>query len=128
LRSEISKIRQLGAELVVIGNGKPHHAKLFKEELELPFQLYVDPNLGTYNLLKMNRSVWYTIGPPSWITAWKAFRAGFRQKRTMGEPWIQGGVLVVTPSGQITYQYISKHAGDHPDYTDFMEVLRKSKQ
>jgi peroxiredoxin len=127
LRSELQKIRQLGADLVVIGNGKPHHAKLFKEELDLPFQLYVDPKLGTYELLKMKRSVWYTIGPSSWKTIWQAFRAGFRQKRATGDLWIQGGVLVVMPNGQIPYQYISKHAGDHPDYADFMSALGKPK-
>ena len=40
--------------------------------------------------------------------------AGFRQGKVRGDPWQQGGVLVVLPGGRVVYRYLSSAAGDHP--------------
>jgi peroxiredoxin len=123
LRSEVNAIHQNGAELVIIGNGKPHHAETFRKDLKLASPIYVDPKLGTYRALKLERGIWKTFQPIVWWHALKAFRQGFRQKSTTGDPWQHGGTFVILPNGQVIYHYISKHAGDHPNPKDFINSL-----
>jgi hypothetical protein len=42
-----------------------------------------------------------------------ARKKGFHQGRTQGDPWQQGGSLVVRPGGQVLFRYASKVPGDH---------------
>lgn len=127
MRTFIPEIHQSGAELVIIGNGKPHHADAFRADLKLETPLYVDPKMGTYRALNLKYGIWRTFDPLSlkgWMTALTAFRAGFRNKKVTGDPWQQGGLFLVMPNGQVPYHYISKNAGDLPPVDDVMAALR----
>lgn len=123
MRSEINPIRQTGAELVIIANGKPHHAESFRKDLKLSNPIFVDPKLGTYKALKLEHGIWKTFKPIVWVHAFRAYMSGFRQRKTTGDPWQQGGTFVILPNGQVPYHYICKHPGDHPDPKDFLSVL-----
>jgi hypothetical protein len=126
LRDQLSSIHQTGAELIVIGNGKPHHAEAFRLDLEMSTPLYVDQNLGTYQALKLRRSIWATFNPMVWITILRAIRAGFRIEEVKGDLFQQGGTFVVLPNGDVPYHHINKNTGDIPPWQDFLEVLRKA--
>ncbi len=121
---ELSTIRQTGAELVVVGNGSVRYANIFREDMKLDAPLYVDPTLKTYQTIGFKRSIWRTIGPPAWRHAFRAFRSGFRQKGVKGDPWQEGGVLIVMPDGKVPYSYMSEAAGDHPAVKDVISALK----
>ena len=58
------------------------------------------------------------------LNAVRAFGSGNRQGRTQGDPWQQGGVLVVSPlrdGGRVLLQHAASEAG-HP--TDFVAVVK----
>lgn len=124
MRSEIPIIRELGAEVVLIANGKPHHADSFRKDLKLTNPIYVDPKLGTYKAMKLNYGKFRTLGPIVFWYAFKALRAGFRNTKVTGDIWQQGGTFLILPNGNIPYHYVCKHAGDHPDPKDVISVLR----
>ena len=42
------ELRRRGAQLIVIGNGSPAHARAFAAEAAIPFALYVDPERLAY--------------------------------------------------------------------------------
>ena len=42
-----------------------------------------------------------------------ARQKGFKQGRTQGDPWQQGGSLVIAPGGEVLYHYVSATPGDH---------------
>ena len=46
--------------------------------------------------------------------ALRAWRQGFRQTDVAGDPFQQGGVVIVAPTGVERYRFISREAGDHP--------------
>lgn len=54
------------------------------------------------------------MNPGTMLATLKAMKSGFRQTKTMGDAFQQGGVFVITPGGEMPYRYISKFAGDHP--------------
>lgn len=126
LRPEIGSIRKLGAELVIVGNGKPFFAAAFKEDMEIDCPLYCDTKLNTYKAAGLKRSMWLTIGPPAWGNAWRAFRSGFRQSSLKGDPWQEGGVFVITPDGKAPYRFVSNAAGDHPPNNEVLAALRSA--
>jgi hypothetical protein len=104
-----------GAEVFVIGNGAPHFARAFREDLGLAVPLYTDPTLATYRALRFRRGVGATLlSGKTWAHAARAMRGGFRQGLTQGDAWQLGGVVVVRPDGAIAYRHASGEAGDHP--------------
>jgi peroxiredoxin len=124
LRAQVDRIHERGAELVVIGNGNRHFARGFREQLGLATPLYVDTTRVSYRALGMRRSLRRTLlSPAAWRSGWRALRAGFRQRRTQGDPWQLGGVLVVTPDGRVPYAHLSETAGDHPPVADVLAAI-----
>jgi peroxiredoxin len=125
LRDKATAIRELGAEPAVVGNGKPHHAEAFQRERGFDFPLLVDPELKAYAAAGLRRGVFRSFSLGTMGNAVRALRAGFRQGRTRGDPWQQGGAFVITPEGQILYSHVSEVAGDHAELQDVLAALGK---
>jgi hypothetical protein len=62
----------------------------------------------------MRRGLSSALVPAVLTRAFRAWRSGFRQSRTAGDPLQQGGVVVIAPGGVERFRYISQEAGDHP--------------
>jgi hypothetical protein len=123
LRDHLSAIRAKGAELAVIGNGRPSMAKAFREERKLDVPLLVDPGLQAYAKAGLKRSMLATLGPGAALRAVRALKDGFRQGAMQGDPWQQGGALVITPKNEVRYAFVSSGAGDHPDPAELVAAL-----
>lgn len=142
MRREIDAIHAHGAELVVIGNGHRHFARVFREDLQLDTPIYVDTTRASYRALGMKRGLARTLGSwRTWVKMLRALRGGVRQKRvrvilrwwywavpvllpgTQGDAWQLGGVLVVLPDGRVAYRYLSTVAGDHPPPSEVLAAL-----
>jgi hypothetical protein len=110
--------------LVFIGSGNPLMAADFRQFLQLEVPVWVDTRRETYRFLKFNRSHLMLLDPRVWANGLRAARAGFRQVKTQGDPWQQGGVLVVRKGGEAVYSYASTTAGDHPQVDVVLEQAR----
>jgi hypothetical protein len=114
LHHDIEQIRSKGAELYVIGNGSPSFIEGFREETKYTGAIYTDPSLEVYKAAELKRGVIKTLNPFAIGATVKAFKNGSRQVGRQGDPWQQGGVLVVAPSGEVRWQFASDHPGDRP--------------
>lgn len=123
MRDEIPHIRALGAELVVVGSGQPEQARDFKAQYALDVPLLVDPSLETYTVAGMRRGIGATFSLRGVGHAVRALKSGARQGKVQGDPWQQGGALIITPAGELVYQYTSEVAGDHPDPREILAAL-----
>jgi dehydrogenase/reductase SDR family protein 12 len=123
LRDEIESIRALGAELVIIGNGAENFARSFRQDFELDCPLLVDPELRTYRAAGLRRGRVELLSPKLPVNALRALRAGSRQTSVQGDPWQLGGVFVIRPNGDLTYQYTSREAGDHAPVEEILAAL-----
>ncbi len=123
MRDAWPEIKERGAHLVVVGNGQPFHAQDFHDHLGLPFSLLTDPDLKAFAAAGLRKGVLSVASPRVLGNALRSLRGGFRQGRTQGDPWQQGGVFVITPDEQILFRHISREAGDHPRPADIIGAL-----
>ena len=111
-----------GVRLAFIGNGTPRAARWFRDRFAPGTTVLTDPELVTYKLIGARSGILNTLGPRTWGAGLRAFRKGARQGAVRGHAFQQGGVLVVTPQGEVVFQHISRAAGDHPDVHDVVEA------
>ncbi len=116
---------QSGARLCVIGNGNPLHAQVFRDESKLDADVYTDPGRLLYRRLAMRRGLLSTVNPTSTRHAKRAYERGFRQKGTRGDPWQQGGVLVVATDGSVAFVQRFNVAGDPMDLIEVQRAVRR---
>lgn len=109
----------------MVGNGNVAQARHFAEERTLPFPLYTDPSLTTYEAAGMKRGM-TLMGITTLKVAARAAKAGFSQGATEGDPWQQGGAHVILPDGRVVFSQISDVAGDHFDPEAALAALSRA--
>ena len=124
MRPTIPQLRAAGAELVLVGNGTVEHLRWFLEDQAPDFPVYTDPTLAVYRRAGMRRDAGAMLHPGSVRATLRARRAGFTQPGVKGDPWQQGGVLVIRPDGSIAFRHVSRHLGDHPAPEPILAALR----
>ena len=112
--------------MAVIGSGIPAMAKAFGERIGLPADLPVlsDSKREAYKLAGFTRSIRSTFSLRALVNHLRARRKGFRQGRLAGDPWQQGGTIIVAPSGEVLFEYRSKTPGDHAAPDRLVAALR----
>ncbi len=118
------RITDAGARLVVIGNGASNFIAGFRQRTGYDGALYTDPQRNLYSALNLRRSVASSVGLRSMTKAIGTLRRGFRQTKTQGDPWQQGGVFVVNQDGTVLFHHRSEYAGDHPNIADILNALK----
>ena len=111
----LDEIRSAGADLILLGNGRPDQAAAFARDQAPGVTVLTDPSLRTYRALGLRRGVLATLGPGSAIAAAGALLRGHRQTATAGDAWQQGGLAVVGPGGRLLFVQLNRDAGDRPD-------------
>ena len=124
MRDELHQITEAGAQLVVVGNGKPHQAASFIEDEKLNFPVYVDPDLVAYKLAGLRRDLASTLKLSTLGNAMRAMKGGHMQTGLKGDAWQQGGVFVIQqPANTVSMAYVSEAAGDHPEIGTIIESI-----
>jgi len=128
LRPHAEEFERAGAKLAVIGNGWPAMAKSWAEHVGFPPSVAVltDPSRKAYELAGFKRSIASTLTPAAAVRWIRARVQGFRQGSVQGDPWQQGGALIVLPGGKTAYRYVSSGSGDHPDAGTLLKALKKA--
>ncbi len=111
-KPEVRKLREANVHFAIIGSGAPNFVHGFKERMEIDVPVYSDEKRVSYEALKMRRGLKTMVDPRQIKNILWPFK--YRQRKIMGDPLQQGGVLVIRPDGTITYKYISEYNGDHP--------------
>jgi hypothetical protein len=125
VRSHAAEFEKAGARVLVIGNGWPAMAKHFAERVGLPasITLLTDPSRRAYRGAGLKRGLWRTLGPHAWLPYLRTLLRGFRQRWTAGDPWQQGGALVLAPGGRVLYRHVSEHPGDQAAVAALLSAL-----
>ncbi len=111
-----------GARLVFIGNGSPDFVRKFKEDLKIhDAPVFTDPSLASFRAAGFKRGFLVAMGVTSIANGLDLmYRTGVGTSvsKEAGDLWQLGGVVVVKPSGEIPYHYISEALGDYPPESD----------
>ena len=112
-----------GARIVVIGNGAVPFLEAFQAHVGAGVALYTDPSKETYRALRLVHGFGGSAGLGMIRSGLRAWKGGFRQGRTQGDPLQQGGVFVVNQGGASVFEQRSATAGDHPDVGDVLAAV-----
>jgi hypothetical protein len=74
-----------------------------------------DPSLKVFEAAELERSILATVGPSAIKAAWRARKAGFRQKGIEGDHTQQGGILLLDRDGAPAFYHRNDNLGDHAD-------------
>jgi hypothetical protein len=124
LAGRLAEIRAAGAELVFVGNGSPDQAARFAAGEVPGCTVLTDPSLAAYRALGMVRGVLPTLGPASIAVGVGAALRGRRQSALQGDPWQQGGLLLLGTGGRVLFVQRNRNAGDRPDLDSALRALR----
>jgi peroxiredoxin len=127
LQPHESEITDAGARLIVVGNGQPRFVADFRRTTGFEGLLYTDPTRAAYRACAFNRGVGATVNPTTAKNAVRAMRAGFRQGRTQGDPWQQGGVVAIAPGDEVLWIERVRRAGDTVDLDAVLAPLLSSR-
>ncbi|MFN2463655.1 MAG: AhpC/TSA family protein [Candidatus Dormibacteria bacterium] len=107
-----SRLEKL-VNVAIVGNGTVAHAQDFDKTHGKGLRSLVDTERQTYSVLGFRRGVQYTLGPASVARGIDAVSRGFRQVKTQGDSFQQGGTLVVARGGDPVLFERARFAGDH---------------
>lgn len=123
-------MKSAGATVAFIGVGAPWMAQGFDEEFKLTgegAQVLTDPSRESFRAAGMKHGIWRTMGPGTWVGAVRAFLSGSRQGKTQGDPWQQGGAVIVDRSGEIRFRHVNQHAADNVAVSELEAALAKAR-
>jgi hypothetical protein len=123
LHRDVDKLRAASADLVIIGNGTPNFIAGFREQTKYDGPIYTDPSLAVYRAAEFKRGITKTFDPRALAPTIGAFVRGHRQGRTHGDPWQQGGVLVVARDGRVLWHRASERPGDNATVAEIVAAL-----
>ena len=119
----LPRLEAEGMRAVVIGNGTPLMAQAFSETLNVQLALYTDPSRTVFKLAQMKRN--FGLGFSTISRGIRSWKAGHRQGAVAGDPWQQGGCLVIDPDGRVLAAERDRDAGN---LIDFDAVVARSLQ
>jgi peroxiredoxin len=125
LRDARSEIERRGASLYIIGNGRAGDARTFALRFDMLGCVFTDPSRALYRALGMKRGIGSTFAFESLRHAYRAYQAGFRQSTTKGDPWQQGGTIVVGRDGALLYTFVAEVSGDHAPLQQVLAAIPK---
>ncbi|MDA8403570.1 MAG: peroxiredoxin-like family protein [Desulfobacteraceae bacterium] len=109
------KLDAAAVGLVAIGSGSPQSAKKFVDDFHFTGEMYVNRDLSVYKAFDLERGITKTVGLSSLIKGVQTMKKGFRQGRSAGDLWQQGGLFVLGPGERLLFAHRDKFAGDHAD-------------
>lgn len=123
MRGRLPEIRRAGLQLAIVGNGTLEQAQAFQKRYAPDVAVYSDPTLQAYAALGFRRGVGATLGPASAVAFARAYSRGHRQGPIEGDPWQQGGLVLMAPGGRALYVQRNRQAGDRPDVDGALAAL-----
>ena len=123
LRDYYPRIRQRDAELYVIGPGSAEQARKTATDFDVEYSVLADPKLEAFRAAGMRRDLLSNLNLRTIRHFGRTFRKGIRQAGIQGNPFQQGGALVIDQGGKLLFHFVGKAAGDHPALEDLVVAL-----
>ena len=116
---------EIDAKVVAIGNGKAPFLDAFLEDFSVDLEAYTDPGRKTFQSLGMKRpnALSFFAKPKVITNAARSMGSGHRQGKTRGDPFQNGGVIIVDGNLDIVYRHIESEAGDLADLDEVVAAL-----
>jgi hypothetical protein len=137
LRDRYEEIRELGADVVVIGTGDVRYARAFVQDERIPFPVLVDDDAQAARAADVERvglTRLFALG--SLPATARALRRGHRLGRPGRRVNQLGATLVVAPApaaggaepgARLLYHHRDAHPADHAPIAAVLDALRRAR-
>ena len=122
LSQYLPRIKASGGHAVIIGVGSAAMAAGFADAFKTPIPIYSDPDRNAYRLAGMTRN--FGISLKTIGRAWTNYKKGRRQGAVQGDPWQQGGLMVIRKDGVVLNHQVDREAGSVLDWSAMMTAIR----
>lgn len=112
MRAVEAPLAAAGAPLALIGSGEPRHVPAFREATGSGARVLCDPTLATFRAAGLARSALASVHPAALPGALAALLRGHGIGPIRGDPWQQGGALVLSTTGDVRLHHVSRHVSD----------------
>jgi hypothetical protein len=128
LHRDRDEFEAAGVRLAVIGMGTPENARHFRDTQHVDLDLLVDPERKAYRAAGAKKATFGELLGPRVMAAGlrRGLKSGVHQGRTIGHPAQLGGVMIVTPDGDVPYVHLSDDASDNPPNSEVLNAARKA--
>ena len=123
MRGAEQQLQQRGAELVYVGPAAPGSAATFRREHGFSSPVLSDLAGAAYAAAELRRGILPMLSLRAVFNGLRALRAGFRQQKVEGNPWLQGGVLVFSADGGLLARQRDVGVGDLLDVDAVLRAL-----
>jgi hypothetical protein len=116
-----------GIDVAVVSFATPERLKPYQEIKQWPFPIYADPDRKVYAAFALGRLSWWRILRPRVV--WKYLKLvwqGRKIQRSHGADVFQGGGdFLVTPTGDLLYEFRSDDPADRPTVAELKNVVSR---
>ena len=123
LKSIYAPVQRMGVNIVAIGNGTPLMAIDFVEQFDIPFPIYTDQERATYQMMNLHYGL--GIGLKTLKAGFGVTQKGFKQGKTQGDLWQQGGEALFAKGGKLLWRHANKNADEHTSPTKLLQILNQ---
>lgn len=123
LQGKRSELEAQNINLVMVGNGASHYIDGFKESSGFEGTVVTDPKRELFGLLGFKTSKRAVLKPKVLLSGFRAFKSGHRQDGVKGDPWQQGGVLIVDKDLTILFLHRYQAAGESIPWPEIWKAL-----
>lgn len=123
MRRDLDEVQGHGAKLVIIGCGTPEMAADFAVRYSGGIPIFTDPERKAYEALGFIRTVMGSMGPRVALPGLKAVFRGFVPGMPKGDALQQGGVVVISTSGELLFRHAARHSVDRAPLTEIISAL-----
>lgn len=116
-----------GAGVFLIGNGAASFIEGFREATGYAGPVFTDPTRAAFDAAALLRGVGVTLNLATVRRSIGAYRRGYRQGSLQGDPFQQGGVLVIAPGGEVRWRHVSRGPGDNATAAEIAAALRAAR-
>ncbi|MBI3185353.1 MAG: AhpC/TSA family protein [Myxococcales bacterium] len=115
-----------GTRLVFLGTGSVRQAARFRRRAGIQSDVWVDPEEQTYRRLGFARGLLTVLRPPALKAYARAALRGYIHYWIEGDPFQQGGVLVVKRGGEPVLFHPSSFSGDVPPTEEVLQAAKRA--
>jgi peroxiredoxin len=129
LRDDRERFEEAGANVVLVGLGKPDRAQWFCEDKHISFDCLADPEQKAYAAYGLRKAgLAEILRAENGLKYMRLQLKSETRQRTAkrGEDVVQlGGTFVVDTSGVIRYAHRNRHTGDNPPNDEVLAALKE---
>jgi hypothetical protein len=125
LNRDRQKFADAGAPLYVIGQSTPADGTQFLRDYELELDLFVDTQRRAYKAAGTKvATLRELVGPTMVARGLKRSReSGVFQGRIIGHAAQLGGMMLITPAGEVVWAHLSDDASDYPPNDEVLAAI-----